>query len=87
MVRRKFDSITRMLFADIQRQITVLDGQLLNRKAKNPDALRSAKSSLQAKARELKSNYYAKASELALEESNALIKRIQAFDVNSIRKI
>jgi hypothetical protein len=64
MVRRKFDSNTRMLFADIQRQITVLDGQLLNRKVKNADALRSAKSSLQAKARELKNNYY---SELRLQ--------------------
>lgn len=88
MARRRFDSTTKTLFDRIQRQISSINGKLLNPKLPGAtrDTLTKLRDELRSEARNIKMKYYQANENAVIDDSESLLKEARNYDVKQARK-
>ncbi|MEY4459865.1 MAG: hypothetical protein RIT38_1095 [Bacteroidota bacterium] len=88
MARRKFDSSTRRLFEQIQRQISIINGKLLNENLAGVTRteLNDLKAQLKSERKELKARYARETDTTVTTESKEILEKIRKYDVKQIKK-
>jgi len=79
MVHKQFDEKTKALFNETRKIIAILSGKLLSTKLKpkEKEQLIKKRNTLREKSRELKAKYYQFSTLMVLNESEALLRRME----------